>query len=78
MKVVLSHQHGRPEVLEYTDFPTPEPKSGEALIPLYTAALNRMDGMVRNGRPGMKLERPRVDNSAGPRLNHEYALMSKK
>ena len=73
MKVVLSHQHRGPEVLVYTDFPTPEPESGEASIPLYTAALNRMDMMVRNGRPGLKPVRPHVDNSAGPRLNHEHA-----
>jgi len=73
MKVVLSRQPGRLEDLEYSDFPTPEPESGEASIPLYTAALNRMDMMVRNGRPGLKPVRPHVDNSAGPRLNHEHA-----
>ena len=49
MKVALSHQHGGSEVLKHTDFPMPKPKSGEALIRLYTAALNHMDGMVRNG-----------------------------
>jgi len=49
MKVVLFHQHCGPEVLEYTDFPRPEPKPGEALIRLHAAALNRMDVMVRNG-----------------------------
>ena len=49
MKVVLFRQHGGPEVLEYTDFPTPEPKPGEAFIRLHAAALNRVDVMVRNG-----------------------------
>lgn len=48
MKVVLFHQHGGPEVLEYTDFPTPEPKPGEALIRLHAAALNRVDVAVAN------------------------------
>jgi NADPH:quinone reductase-like Zn-dependent oxidoreductase len=65
MKTVLFRQHGGPEVLEYTDFPTPEPKSGEALIRLHAAALNRMDVMVRNGWPGLKLELPHIDGADG-------------
>jgi NADPH:quinone reductase-like Zn-dependent oxidoreductase len=65
MKVVLFHQHGGPEVLEYTDFPTPEPKPGEALIRLHAAALNRMDVMVRNGWPGLKLEMPHINGADG-------------
>ncbi|HEU4746276.1 MAG TPA: zinc-binding dehydrogenase, partial [Anaerolineales bacterium] len=58
-------QHGGPEVLEYTDFPTPEPKPGEALIRLRAAALNRMDVMVRNGWPGIKLELPHINGADG-------------
>ena len=65
MKVVLFRAHGGPEVLEYTDFPTPEPKPGEALIRLYAAALNRMDVMVRNGWPGLKLELPHINGADG-------------
>jgi len=65
MKAVLFHQHGGPEVLEYTDFPTSEPKPGEALIRLHAAALNRMDVMVRNGWPGLKLEMPHIDGADG-------------
>lgn len=65
MKAVLFHQHGGPEVLEYTDFPTPEPKPGQALIRLHAAALNRMDVMVRNGWPGLKLEMPHIDGADG-------------
>ena len=57
MKAVLFRQHGGPEVLEYTDFPTPEPKPGEALIRLRAAALNRMDVLVRNGW----IDRPFID-----------------
>ena len=45
MKVVLFHQHGGPEVLEYTDVPRPEPKPKEALIRLRAAALNRVKVM---------------------------------
>src|SRR5258707_8461576 len=65
MKAVLFHQHGGPEVLEYTDFPTPKPKPGEALIRLRAAALNRMDVMVRNGWPGLKLEMPHINGADG-------------
>jgi len=65
MKAVLFRRHGGPEVLEYTDFPTPEPKPGEALIRLQAAALNRMDVMVRNGWPGLKLELPHINGADG-------------
>ncbi len=65
MKAVLFRQHGGPEVLEYTDFPTPQPKPGEALIRLHAAALNRMDVMVRNGWPGIKLELPHINGADG-------------
>ena len=58
MKAVLFHQHGGPEVLEYADFPTPEPKPGEALVRLRAAALNRVDVFVRNGWAGLKLDLP--------------------
>lgn len=65
MKAVLFHQHGGPEVLEYTDFPTPEPKPGEALIRLRAAALNRMDVLVRNGWAGLKLDMPHINGADG-------------
>ena len=65
MKATLFHHHGGPEVLEYTDFPTPEPKPGEALVRVRAAALNRMDVMVRNGWPGLKLDLPHVNGADG-------------
>jgi NADPH:quinone reductase-like Zn-dependent oxidoreductase len=65
MKAVLFHKHGGPEVLEYSEFPSPEPKSGEALVRLRAAALNRMDVMVRNGWPGLKLELPHINGADG-------------
>jgi NADPH:quinone reductase-like Zn-dependent oxidoreductase len=65
MKTVLFHQHGGPELLEYTDFPAPVPKPGEALIRLHAAALNRMDVMVRNGWPGLRLELPHINGADG-------------
>lgn len=65
MKAILFHTHGGPEVLEYTDFPTPQPQPGEVLIRLRAAALNRMDVFVRNGWPGLKLELPHIPGADG-------------
>lgn len=65
MKAILFHKHGGPEVLEYTELPDPEPKAGEVLIRLRAAALNRMDVMVRNGWPGLKLELPHINGADG-------------
>ncbi|HMR98222.1 MAG TPA: zinc-binding dehydrogenase [Anaerolineales bacterium] len=65
MKAVLFYQHGGPDVLEYAEFPTLEPKPGEALIRLRAAALNRMDVMVRNGWAGLKLELPHINGADG-------------
>lgn len=65
MKTVLFHQHGGPEVLEYAEFPTPEPKPGEALVRLRAAALNRVDVFVRVGWPGLKLDLPHIPGADG-------------
>ena len=65
MKTTLFRKHGGPEVLEFTDFPTPEPKPDQALVKLRVAALNRMDVMVRNGWPGLKLELPHINGADG-------------
>jgi len=76
MKAVLFHQHGGPEVLEYTDFPTPEPKPGEALVRLRAAALNRVDVFVRNGWQGLKLDMPHIPGADGAgdvvAINHPH------
>lgn len=65
MKAILFHTHGGPEVLQYTDFPDPQPKPGEALVRLRAAALNRVDIFVRNGWPGLKLEYPHIPGADG-------------
>lgn len=65
MKAVFFNKHGGTEVLEYGDFPAPQPKPGEALVRLRAAALNRMDVFVRNGWPGLKLELPHINGADG-------------
>jgi len=65
VKAILFHEHGGPEVLKYTDFPTPEPGPGEVLVRLKAAALNRVDLWVRRGWPGIKLAYPHIPGSDG-------------
>jgi NADPH:quinone reductase-like Zn-dependent oxidoreductase len=65
MKVVLFNQQGGPEVLEYTDFPTPEPGEGQVLVKLEYAALNRMDLWTRSGSSGIKVEFPHITGADG-------------
>jgi NADPH:quinone reductase-like Zn-dependent oxidoreductase len=65
MKTVLFHNHGKAEVLQYTDFPTPEPAEGEVLVKLEVAALNRADVWTRNGWPGIKLAYPHIPGCDG-------------
>jgi NADPH:quinone reductase-like Zn-dependent oxidoreductase len=65
MKAVLFHMHGGSEVLEYADFPTPEPAAGQVLVKLEAAALNRVDIWTRNGWPGIKLDYPHIPGADG-------------
>lgn len=65
MKAVLFYQHGGPEVLQYSDVPSPEPKPGEALVRLHAAALNHMDLIVRGGWPGLSLSLPHISGADG-------------
>lgn len=65
MKAVLFYTHGNSEVLQYMDFPTPQPGAGQVLVRLKAAALNRLDVWVRNGWPGIKLEYPHIPGADG-------------
>jgi NADPH:quinone reductase-like Zn-dependent oxidoreductase len=65
MKAVLFHQHGGLEVLEYADFPAPEPGPGEVLVHLKAAALNHVDLLVRQGWPGIHLAYPHIPGADG-------------
>ncbi len=65
MKAVLFYKHGGPDVLQYSDVPTPEPKPGEALVRLGAAALNHMDLTVRSGWPGLSLSLPHINGADG-------------
>jgi NADPH:quinone reductase-like Zn-dependent oxidoreductase len=51
MKAVQYRRHGSPDVLEYVDVVDPEPGTGEVLIAVRAAALNRLDLLQREGPP---------------------------
>ena len=65
MNAILFHQHGNTDVLEYGDFPPPEPGPGQVLVRLKAAALNHLDIWVRNGWPGLKLQYPHIPGADG-------------
>lgn len=55
MKAIRLHEIGGPENLVYEDVPEPEPGTGEIVVRLRAAALNRRDVFVTRGQyPGAK------------------------
>jgi NADPH:quinone reductase-like Zn-dependent oxidoreductase len=49
MKAIFFRQHGGNDVLEYGEWPEPEPDPGQVRIAIRAAALNHLDLFVRNG-----------------------------
>jgi NADPH:quinone reductase-like Zn-dependent oxidoreductase len=54
---VVIRGHGGPDQLRLEEVPTPEPASGEALVRVHAAALNRLDLFVRQGLSGPGVRR---------------------
>jgi NADPH:quinone reductase-like Zn-dependent oxidoreductase len=65
LKAILFRNHGDVSVLEYSDFPTPDPGPGQVLVRLKAAALNHLDLWVRAGWPEIKLEYPHIPGADG-------------
>jgi NADPH:quinone reductase-like Zn-dependent oxidoreductase len=65
MKAAYFSQHGGPEVMQYGDIPDPQPKAGEVLVRIRSAAMNRVDKWIRDGWPGLKLKLPHIPGSDG-------------
>ncbi len=63
MNAIFFRRHGGNEVLEYGDWPTPEPGPGEVRVAIRAAALNHVDLFVRNGIPDVPL--PQVPGADG-------------
>lgn len=55
MKAVVLNRTGPPEVLEYTEVQDPKPSSGEALVRVAAAGVNRIDVWIRSGLYPVKL-----------------------
>ncbi|HKO44190.1 MAG TPA: zinc-binding dehydrogenase [Pyrinomonadaceae bacterium] len=60
MKAVVFHQHGGPEVLEYTDRPDPSINAGQVLVEIKACALNHLDVWARKGLPGIQIPMPHI------------------
>jgi len=55
MKAILISQTGGPDVLQYSEVPTPQPKPNEALVRIAAAGVNFIDVYHREGRYPVKL-----------------------
>lgn len=58
MKAAFFHETGPPEVIQYGDLPTPEPKTGEVLVKVAAVAVNPIDTYIRAGKVAMDLPKP--------------------
>ena len=60
MKAVVFRKHGGPDVLEYTDVPSPTIRPNEVLVQVKACALNHLDVFVRGGMPGIEIGLPHI------------------
>jgi len=65
MQAVQFSEHGDRDVIEYGDFPDPEPGRNEVVIDVKAGALNFLDVWTRRGLPGIDLEMPHIPGSDG-------------
>ena len=65
MKAVQFAEHGDRDVIEYDEFPDPEPGRDEVLVDVKAGALNHLDVWTRRGLPGIDLEMPHIPGSDG-------------
>ncbi len=63
MRAFRISRHGGPEVLEWSELPTPEPSPDEVRVRVRACALNRLDLWVRNGVPGYAFPLPLIPGS---------------
>lgn len=63
MKAIVVHEHGGPEVLQYTDAPVPVIRANEVLVRVRACALNHLDLWVRRGLPNVAIPLPHIPGS---------------
>lgn len=60
MKAAAFRRFGGPEVLEYLDLPTPEPRQGNVVIKVRAAGVNRLEHYLREGSVLTNIPLPHV------------------
>ena len=60
MKAAAFRRFGGPEVLEYMDLPTPEPRAGNVVIKVRAAGVNRLEHYLREGSVLTNIPLPHV------------------
>ncbi len=60
MRAVVFHQHGGPDVLQYTEAPDPKCQPNEVLVEVRACALNHLDVWARKGMPGIEIPLPHI------------------
>ena len=65
MQAVQFTEHGETDVIEYGDFPDPDPNPDEVLVDVKAGALNHLDVWTRRGLPGIDLDMPHIPGSDG-------------
>ena len=60
MNAVIFRTHGGPDVLEYTQVPTPTPGPGEALVRVKACSVNHLDLWIRQGIPAYPIALPHI------------------
>lgn len=65
MKAVQFTAHGDTDVIEYDEYPDPDPARDEVLVDVKAGALNHLDVWTRRGLPILDLEMPHVPGSDG-------------
>jgi NADPH:quinone reductase-like Zn-dependent oxidoreductase len=60
MKAVTIEKHGGPDVLKFTEIPTPNVRPNEVLVEIKACGLNHLDIWARKGLPGVKIPLPHI------------------
>src|SRR5512134_2567711 len=60
MKASFFRKYGGPEVLEYGDWPDPQPAAGEVVVDIHAASVNAADWKMRAGQYGAQIRLPHV------------------
>ena len=61
MKAIVLKKFGGPDVLEFSELPTPKPAAGEILVKVHSVSVNRtLDLIVRAGNYPVKIQMPHI------------------